>query len=281
MGRSIQELSAEVATNPNSTAFVELAAAYRERGDLERAARLCLRGLERHPTHVEAHYELGRIYEARGERELALDEWSIVRQLAPDHLPAVCASIRLYMEEGRLSDAARDLGEARKLSPGDPAVRALARSYEAASARAGNGSESARVEARSRSAEAEAAPESAVTDEGGDAGASPGAMGVLMVDPHGRITAGGVKGGSSSEVKTLARSLSGARAEAERVASYLNIGEWSSMVVETKSARLSVSPVGEGVIIVATDPSLPAGQARRIVQRARKGAREKLEDDED
>lgn len=260
--RSLQELSAEVATNPNSTAFVELAAAYRERGDFERAARLCLRGLERHPTHVEAHYELGRIYEARGERELALDEWMIVRQLAPDHLPALCASVRLFLEEGRLEAAERELNQARTLAPNNPAVRSLLKQFEVEKASAKTGG------SRPSSASARGPSDNDL-----------GALGVLLVDAHGRLTAGRMKGRTPELDRELGRSLSGARSEAERVASYLKLGEWKGMVVESSSARLSVSPVGDGVIIVATDPTLPAGRAARIVRKARDGAHERLEDE--
>ncbi len=130
--RSLHELSAEVATNPQSTAFVELAAAYRERGDVERALRLCLRGIQRHPTHVEAHFELGRIYEARGDRELALDQWGIVRQLAPEHLPTRLALVRLYLAEGRADDAHVELESARRLAPSNGALAQLAERVKAA-----------------------------------------------------------------------------------------------------------------------------------------------------
>ena len=273
MRRSLQELSAEVATNPNSTAFVELAVAYRERGDLERAARLCLRGLERHPTHVEAHYELGRIYEASGERDLALDEWMIVRQLAPEHVPACCASVRLYLEEGRVEDARRDLERVRSLAPNDPAVRSLVKQFEAgAGAGAGAGADNHR---RAASANGPAAKR-----QKGWRLEAPGALGVLLVGEGGEVEAGRMSGQSASNDRVLAGDLSGARSEAERVAAYLNLGAWKGMLVESSSARISVSPVGAGVIIVATAPEMPAGQAARVAQRARQRAQDHFQSDE-
>ncbi len=265
MRRSLQELSAEVATNPNSTAFVELAVAYRERGDLERAVRLCLRGLERHPTHVEAHYELGRIYEASGERDLALDEWMIVRQLAPEHVPACCASVRLYLEEGRVEDARRDLEQVRSLAPNDPAVRSLVKQFEA-------GADNHR---RAASANGPAAKR-----QKGWRLEAPGALGVLLVGEGGEVEAGRMSGQSASNDRELAGDLSGARSEAERVAAYLNLGAWKGMLVESSSARISVSPVGAGVIIVATAPEMPAGQAARVAQRARQRAQDHFQSDE-
>lgn len=247
--RSLHELSAEVATNPNSTAFVELATVYRERGDLERAKRLCLRGLQRHPTHVEAHFELGRIYEAQGERELALDEWSIVRQLAPDHIPSRRAAVRLFIEEGRRAEAERELRDARRLAPED---ETLARLWEQLR------------ELRREDAALEAAElfEHLEREQAGT-------LGVLLVDAGGEVLAGKLRARAVASDGELSLNLSGARSEAERVASYLQLGCWRAMVVEGKEARLAVSPVRGGVIIVATAPDVPAGRAARVVRRAR------------
>jgi tetratricopeptide (TPR) repeat protein len=260
--RSLQELSAEVATNPNSTAFVELAAAYRELGDLERALRLCLRGLQRHPTHVEAHYELGRLYEARGERELALDEWNVVRQLAPDHVATRLALAGLYVQEGRAREAEAELRALDQLAPGDAQAAELRKQLRAAP----------RVKAREAS-------------EGGNGGARvaspptgevfeslraeyPGALGVLLADEHGTVIEGRVPGGNGDPVARVGVNLAGARAEAERIAAYLRMGELRGMAVESGGRRLVISLVGRNVVIVAMSTELPAGQAARLVQRA-------------
>jgi tetratricopeptide (TPR) repeat protein len=251
--RSLQELSAEVATNPNSTAFVELAAAYRERGDLDRALRLSLRGLQRHPTHVEAHYELGRIYELRGERELALDEWGIVRQLAPDHLPSRLALIHLFIDEGRMADAENEVKAAWKISPDDAEV--------------------ARLWKRVQAARAEGAGEEEAQPPTGELGKLPsgvgGMLGVLLVDAGGQVLDGRMTPDGVESDRMLGVTLSGAKKEAERVASYLDLGDVQGMVIESSVARLTMSTLGDGMIVVATVSELPAGQAARVVQRAR------------
>lgn len=249
--RSLEDLSAEVASNPNSTAFVELAAAYRERGDLERAMRLCLRGLQRHPTHVEAHFELGRIYEARGERELALDEWGVVMQLAPEHLVVRLTLARLFIDEGRRDEALAQLERAEAIAPGDPRLNELRRSLDATPAahedevESGNGR---------------------VFDALGRE--HPGTLGVLLVDSEGQVLEGHMAAENGDVLGALGANLIDARAEAERVASYLQLGELKGMVVESQNARLTVSPVGRDVVIVATRTDLPAGQAAIVVQRA-------------
>ncbi len=242
----MQELSAEVATNPNSTAFVELAAAYRERGDLQRALWLCLRGLQRHPTHVEAHHELGRIYEARGERELALDEWSIVRQLAPEHLPSRLDLIRLFLAERRFADAEEELRAAEELAPNDERLRGYWRELQEV-----------------RQAGPESTPgasfEQLVADH-------PGTRGVMVVDEGGEVVVGTI--GGADGVAALGANLAGARKDAERVASYLELGALKRIVLESEEERLTLTPLDGDTLIVATAAEVPAGRAVKVAQRA-------------
>lgn len=260
--RSLQELSAEVAANPNSTAFVELAVAYRERGDNDRALRLCLRGLQRHPTHVEAHYELGRIYEQRGERELALDEWGIVLQLAPDHLPSRLSVIRLYLDEGRQADAERELAVARQIAPGDATVAELWSRLQA-TRKDGDGGENATAATSGLFATLERE--------------YPGTLGVLLVDATGQLVEGRMTPRGVESDRMLGVTLAGARAEAERVASYLQLGGLQSVVIESAVVRLMISAVGGNTLIVATACELPAGQAARVLERAGEWARKHLD----
>jgi tetratricopeptide (TPR) repeat protein len=252
--RSLKSLSEEVATNPNSTAFVELASAYRERGDTERALRLCLRGLQRHPTHVEAHFELGLIYEARGERELALDEWGIVRQLAPDHLASRLALIQLYLDEKRYADAEVELEAARRFAPADSTVAKLVEALAAAKRDVTPGEP-----VGATSADLFVGLESE----------HPGTLGIMLVGGDGQLLKGRMTRRGAESDRMLGVTLNGARNEATRVASYLGLGELRGMVIESAVARLTVSPVEDGIVIVATRAEVPAGSAARLVQRAR------------
>ncbi|MGH7552028.1 MAG: tetratricopeptide repeat protein, partial [Longimicrobiales bacterium] len=69
----LQRLSEELARNPASLAFLPLARAYRRQGRLDLAMRLCTRGLEQHPMHVEAHALLALLYLETGDRAKAAD----------------------------------------------------------------------------------------------------------------------------------------------------------------------------------------------------------------
>lgn len=275
--RSIAELSAEVAANPDSTASVELAAAYRERGDLDRALRLCLRGLERHPTLVAAHFELGLIYVARGERQLALDEFGVVKRLTPDHVETRCAIARLYAGEGRQAEATRELEDALRLRPGDPALQALLERVGGAEAAAGDGGRAAvppqppAPEPVSPARPAPGAPEPSRAFRE----IAPGTewTGGLLADASGEVVLGEVLAGGRDVGQTLAEQLSGAPEEARDVAAYLDLGAWRTLMVESEQVRLTLEHLGRQLLIVATTPETPPGRTLRIREAVRRRAR--------
>jgi tetratricopeptide (TPR) repeat protein len=118
----------EVARDPGADAFVPLADLYRAQGRLDVALRVCWRGLERHPEHVEGHYLLGRIYRDSDEAERAYDEWDIALGLEPTHLPSRRAMGFLCLERGQMGEAETHLRKALEVEPDDPRLlRALAR----------------------------------------------------------------------------------------------------------------------------------------------------------
>jgi hypothetical protein len=99
----------EVARDPGSPSFLPLADVYRKEGRLAVALRLCVRGLERNPDHVEGHVLLGRIYRELGELEPACDELDIALRLDPEHRSARRALGYLFLERRAWSDAVRHL----------------------------------------------------------------------------------------------------------------------------------------------------------------------------
>jgi tetratricopeptide (TPR) repeat protein len=119
----VRRLQDEVARDPGSPAFVSLAELYRSQGRLDVARRVCLRGLERHPSHVEAHYLLGRIYRDSEEPEKAYDEWDIALRLDPHNTAARRAIAFLCLERGELEQAERHLRQALENDPDDPRIR--------------------------------------------------------------------------------------------------------------------------------------------------------------
>lgn len=119
----LQRLSEEVARDPGSSSFLPLADAYRRLGKTQAALRVCLRGLERSPEHVEAHLLLARLYLELGDRERAADEWAVAARLDPDNFDAHRGLGFFHLERGEFSSAGRHLERAALVRPADPAVQ--------------------------------------------------------------------------------------------------------------------------------------------------------------
>jgi tetratricopeptide (TPR) repeat protein len=122
----VRRLQEEVARDPGSLAFLPLADLYRAQGRLDTARRVCVRGLERHPNHVDGHYLLGRIHRDADEPEKAYDEWDIALRLDPHHMAARRAIAFLCLEKRSMEEADRHLRRALTNDPDDPRIlRAL------------------------------------------------------------------------------------------------------------------------------------------------------------
>jgi len=115
--------SEELARNPASLAFLPLARAYRRLGRRDLALQLCLRGLEYHPTHVEAHALLALLYFEGGERAKAADEWATVLRLKPGNFEALRGMGFRYLEQGDLGKARQNLERAALIRPDDATVQ--------------------------------------------------------------------------------------------------------------------------------------------------------------
>jgi predicted regulator of Ras-like GTPase activity (Roadblock/LC7/MglB family) len=118
----LQRWSEELARNPGSLSFLPLARAYRRNGRRDLATRVCLRGLEHHPGHVEAHALLALLYLEAGDRDRAADEWSIVLRLKPGNFEALRGMGFRYLEQNDLVRARQHLERAALIRPSDAAV---------------------------------------------------------------------------------------------------------------------------------------------------------------
>jgi hypothetical protein len=122
----VRSLQDEVARDPGAPAFVALADLYRLQGRYDVAQRVCTRGLERNPAHVEAHVLLGRIYLEAGDPEKARDEWDIALRLDPNHIEARRSLGFHLLRCGDEEGARRHLARAAENDPDDPRIhRAL------------------------------------------------------------------------------------------------------------------------------------------------------------
>jgi tetratricopeptide (TPR) repeat protein len=247
----VREWSEEVARDPASLAYAALAGAYHREGRQDAALRLCLRGLERHPEHVEGHYLLGLLYRDRGDLVKAHDEWDIALRLDPAHVPSRRELAGLLCEGGEPARALRHVEEALRLSPGDAALERL----------------HARVRGEARPGE-----DDAFDQEMAAVASRPGMAGTLLLDGNGYVLAGRIDTGGADHAAQLAAALRGAVDDAERALGHLDFGAWKGILIETPESLVHLSPAGDALLAVAAAREVPAGWVVRAAGRLRSRA---------
>lgn len=306
--QQVRQWSEEVARDPGSLAFLPLAEAYREGGRRDAAQRLCIRGLERHPTHVEAHVLLGIIYEEAGDLTRAFDEWDIALHLAPEHGDARRRIGLLSARRGEWAAAVRHLERAVNGGATDPeVVAALAEARTRAGSVPGASAPTA-VASKAAPASVDAAPATVAasapaalevtstptdvpvtappsTDAAQPAawevlqaefralGAERGIAGVVLLDDHGYVLAGEMLVEGVDRAQDVAATLSGASTEAERAVRHLEMGAWRGILLETPAATVRLVPLSDGgMLAVAARREVPTGWVLRVAGRAQEAA---------
>ncbi len=272
MSDDIARLSEELARDPASLAFLELAEALRKRADLEVAEKVAVRGLERHPHLGTGHDVLARIYADAGTFEKAFDEWSIVLRLSPGHPGALKGLGFVCFHQGRMAEAEHWLGQAAVADPADQRnIGALAYVRQqlaesappvaAAAGAAGAADVPAAHDARSL-----------FTDI---LGAEQGMA--LLLDEHGLVLAGGHDVDGRDVGQEVGAQLGGVSEEAERAMRHLGLGGWTSIVFETSLATVAMSPGPErSLMLVSAGKATPVGFVRRMLDRSLARARQFL-----
>lgn len=267
--QDLQRWSEEVARDPESLAFLPLARSYRRSGHREAALRLCLRGLEHHPTNAEAHALLARLYLETGQRERACDEWSFVLRLEPEDFEAHRGLGFFALEHGDLAAARRHLEAAAAARAEDPAVRdALSLTI----ARLGESGPSAQE----------------VRAEVGEAGrpADPSHLfdpllrdslfeWAAVLDRQGLVLAAVPAERAGSEIEALGAMIGAVASEADRTSDRLALGGWRGALLETDASVIHLSALGDGLILLlAARRAAPPGWVLRTAARAAALARD-------
>lgn len=289
----VRQWSEEVAADRGSLSFLPLARAYREQGRREAAQKLCIRGLERHPDNVDAHYLLGLLYREGGDTVKAFDEWDIALALSPEHAGSRREIGLLCHAQGDWGGAVRHLEKALELDSFDQEVRSA---LEDAWARRDGGApaSSASTAAPAATPPAPAAaprvdavpaapaptppsadaadPFSVVMDEFHAIAGERGIAGAVLLDDQGFVLAGEIRVGGIDRAPDVAAVLSGASPEAERALRHLGLGGWKGILVETPEAIVRIAPAGDGLVAVAGSRQVPTGWVLRVAARARESA---------
>src|SRR5918992_4508456 len=281
MSDEIRRLSDELAHDPASLVFLQLAEALRRQGQLEHALRIAARGVERHPANADAHDLLARIAADRGEPDRASTAWETVLQLAPTHVGARKGLGFLCFQAGRLEEAEAHLTDAVQCDPNDAgAAAALSHVREA---RQVNGAGAAHTGA-SRAESGQRLGSMRRDKTGQDARMlfvellQEADQTAMLLDRDGLVLAGAYFTWDGRDVaQEVGAQLSGVTDEADRATKYLGIGEGSMLAVATAAAAVAIAPTeADGLVVLAAGSSTPLGLTQRLLERCVTRAREWL-----
>jgi tetratricopeptide (TPR) repeat protein len=270
----IKSLTARLAEEPSSLAFLELGEALRRRGQLEAAYKVARGGLSRYPTLADAHDLMGRILGDQGDLAGAFDAWAEALRFDPMRIGALKGIAFLYFRAGDTPAALEHLLRAAEVDPDDESIiQAIARVRAA---------EAAPVEVRSESAMPEAPwSEPGTTEHRAESGANGlenGNQGVILIDGNGLRLNGSLQGPNQQDVgDRVAAELAGVSREASRTTRLLGLGGWQAIAVEAPDGNLFlVPPTPDTVLLTVREPSLPLARLGLIAERAAQEARDWL-----
>ena len=302
MSDDIRTLTARVADEPTSLAFLELAEALRRRGQLEAAGKVARGGLSRYPGLADAHDLLARILSDQGDLAGAFDAWADALRLDPMRTGALKGIAFLYFRAGDAAAAVEHLQRAAEVDPDDISIaQALARVRR--ESRAAPAPEPAPEEtpaadpmpavAPLRTEEAPApvvapvaksppaprGPPLTPDEAGSPFAAIDGGRSVVLVDANGLLLAGSLitpDGAESGD--RVAAELAGVSREASRAGRLLGLGQWHSITLECPDGHfVLVQPTAETVLLAGREPSLPIARVALLAERAAREAKSWLE----
>ena len=295
MTDDIRTLTARVADEPTSLAFLELAEALRRRGQLEAAGKVARGGLSRYPGLADAHDLMARILSDQGDLAGAFDAWADALRLDPMRTGALKGIAFLYFRAGDATAAIEHLQRAAEVDPDDISIaQALAKvrreSRTTPSAPAAEvvpedtpvATPAPQVPLELPAAEpppAVTAPPRLSDEPGSPFAALDGGHAVVLVDANGLLLVGSLTTPAGAEAgERVAAELAGVSREASRAARLLGLGPWQNITLECPDAHVVlVQPSAETVLLAAREPSLPIARVALLADRAAREAKRWLE----
>jgi tetratricopeptide (TPR) repeat protein len=291
----IRTLTARVADEPTSLAFLELAEALRRRGQLEAAGKVARGGLSRYPGLADAHDLMARILSDQGDFAGAFDAWADALRLDPMRTSALKGIAFLYFRAGDATAAIEHLQRAAEVDPDDISIaQALAKVRRESRTRPSTPAAEAVPEIIPTPEPAPQAPAEPPAPEPGPAvtaaprppdehgspfAAMDGGHALVLVDANGLLLAGSLATPDGTQAgERVAAELAGVSREASRAARLLGLGPWLTITLESADAHVVlVQPTAETVLLAARDPSLPVARVALLADRAAREAKRWLE----
>ncbi|MEO8226873.1 MAG: tetratricopeptide repeat protein [Gemmatimonadota bacterium] len=282
MTDAVRHLTAELASDGASLAFLDLAELLRQRRQFDAALTVSANGLARYPELADAHALRARILADSGDGERAFDNWMNALQLDPTHLGAHKGLGFLYYRAGDLSRALRHLQAAVSNGASEPGIAAAIARVESALA-----AEAAPPEVAAAAPAPAAIPPLPFSIDAADVpsdddlfrGLEGARDGLLLLDQHGMRLGGGVRNDDGADVAdAVAAQLAGVSREAARAARLLGLGSWVSVTAECARGNAHlVAPTATTILLTVRDASVPAGRLALLADRAAQVARRWLE----
>jgi tetratricopeptide (TPR) repeat protein len=283
----IRALTARLADEPGSLAFLELAEALRRRGQLDAAHKVARGGLTRYPGLADAHDLMARILSDQGDLAGAFDAWASALQIDPMRVSALKGIGFLYFRAGETAAALDHLQRALEVEPDDLSIRQAIGRIAAPAGERPSAPADARSGARTPSA-APLAPSAAPTpaEPAEPVAAGPfdavdgGERGLLLVDASGLRLGGRLAGGPADAAgDRVAAQLAGVSREAARATRLLGLGAWHTISAESPDGHVVLTPAGpDTVVVAAREPAIPMGRVALLAERAARSARAWLEE---
>lgn len=269
MTDDIRALTARMADEPGSLAFLELAEALRRRGQIDAAYKVARGGLARYPGLADAHDLMAHVLSDQGDLAGAFDAWSSALQLDPMRTSALKGIAFLYFRAGDTAAALEHLQRAMDVDPDD-------RSIPQALARLGAEVRAHEPKAAAPVPEAEPAmPHAPALFDGMEGGE----QGLILIDANGLRLGGRLAGRDGGELgDRVAAQLAGVGREAGRATRLLGLGSWHAIAVESPDGHFVLAqPTPDSILLAAREPSLPMGWVTMLAERAARAARTWLE----
>jgi tetratricopeptide (TPR) repeat protein len=288
----IRGLTARLADEPGSLAFLELAEALRRRGQLDAAHKVARGGLTRYPGLADAHDLMARILSDQGDLAGAFDSWASALQLDPMRTSALKGVAFLYFRAGESAAAMEHLQRALEVDPDDVSIRqAIGRLGPAypepvagmappTAAPAPPPGPVTPAATPSAPPPAAAAPPEEPDASGPFDEVDGGERGLLLVDSNGLRLGGRLADGPGDPAgDRVAAQLAGVSREAARATRLLGLGAWHTIALESPDGHVVLTPANaETVLVAAREASLPMGRVALLAERAARSARAWLEE---
>jgi tetratricopeptide (TPR) repeat protein len=289
----IRALTARLADEPTSLAFLELGEALRRRGQYDAAAKVARGGLSRYPGLADAHDLVARILSDQGDLAGAFDAWADALRVDPMRSSALKGLAFLYFRAGDAAAALEHLARAAEADPDDVTIPAAIARIERQAGGETPSPETAPLPAPTVAAQVPSPPRAATTPvtppappaapaapaDSPFSDFSDGERGLLLADANGLRLGGTLTAPGGGEAgDRVAAELGGVVREAGRASRLLGLGSWHSIAIETPAAFLVlVPPSGDTVLLASREPSMPLARLGLLAERAARVARRWLE----